>query len=200
MKRPDLRLNLNLWRNQARLSLDLSGASLHRRGYRSAGKAAPLKENLAAAILQRAGWPEIARAGGPLLDPMCGSGTLPIEAALMAGDVAPGLERDYFGFLNWLGHDRTLWEKLLEEARKRRQKGLQQLPRLVGGGGCRWRNCQRTSTLRAGCRLVVVGVAHAGLARRAPHRRDLRRGRVGEADILGMLLPNARSVRPSRPR
>ena len=132
LKRPDLRLNLNLWRNQARLSLDLSGASLHRRGYRGAGKAAPLKENLAAAILQRAGWPEIARAGGPLLDPMCGSGTLPIEAALMAGDVAPGLERDYFGFLHWLGHDGTLWEKLLQEARERRQKGLQQLPRLVG--------------------------------------------------------------------
>jgi 23S rRNA (guanine2445-N2)-methyltransferase / 23S rRNA (guanine2069-N7)-methyltransferase len=80
------------------LAIDLSGESLHRRGYREEGAMAPLKENLAAAVLVRAGWPAIAAAGGPLLDPMCGSGTLLIEGAWIAGDRAPGLGRDYFGF------------------------------------------------------------------------------------------------------
>ena len=72
------------------LSLDLSGDSLHRRAYRARGVAAPLKENLAAAVLLRCGWPAMAGAGGEFVDPMCGSGTLPIEAALMALDIAPG--------------------------------------------------------------------------------------------------------------
>ena len=85
-------------------SLDLSGDSLHRRGYREATVAAPLKETLAAALLLKAGWPAIAAAGGPLLDPMCGSGTLAIEAAWIAGDQAPGLLRSHWGFSGWLGH------------------------------------------------------------------------------------------------
>ena len=97
-KQPDIRLNVYLNRDFATLYLDLSGDSLHRRGYRLDGAAAPLKENLAAALLIRAGWPEIAATGGGLLDPMCGSGTLPIEAALMASKSAPGLMRTYFGF------------------------------------------------------------------------------------------------------
>ena len=75
-ERPDVRINLYLLRDTATLSLDLSGDSLHRRGYRDEGVLAPLKENLAAAILIRAGWPEIAARGGALVDPMCGSGTL----------------------------------------------------------------------------------------------------------------------------
>ena len=73
------------------IAIDLSGDSLHRRGYRGGQGAAPLKENLAAAILSAAGWPAIAAAGGSFVDPMCGSGTLPIEAALIAADIAPGL-------------------------------------------------------------------------------------------------------------
>ena len=97
--RPDLRIHVHLrkrtgppgqaregGRDEAVLSIDLSGESLHRRGYREEGAMAPLKENLAAAVLLRAGWPAIAAAGGPLLDPMCGSGTLLIEGAWMAGD------------------------------------------------------------------------------------------------------------------
>ena len=119
-ERPDLRVNLHLAKGRAHLSLDLSGDSLHRRGYRTQGGAAPLKENLAAALLIRSGWPEMAAEGKPLVDPMCGSGTLLIEAALMAADIAPGLLRQHFGFERWLGHDATLWNGLLREARKQR--------------------------------------------------------------------------------
>ena len=91
-------MNLYLYQDEAAVSVDLSGESLHRRGYRTEGGSAPLKENLAAALLLRARWPQIAREGGPLVDPMCGSGTLPIEAALMAGDVAPGAREELFWF------------------------------------------------------------------------------------------------------
>src|SRR5487761_353175 len=87
------------------------------------GVAAPLKENLAAALLLKCGWPEIAKAGGSFVDPLSGSGTLVIEAALMAGDIAPGLLRDYWGFSGWLKHDRRLWEKLIMEARARQTAG-----------------------------------------------------------------------------
>jgi 23S rRNA (guanine2445-N2)-methyltransferase / 23S rRNA (guanine2069-N7)-methyltransferase len=131
-ERPDVRINLYLLRDTATLSLDLSGDSLHRRGYRDEGGPAPLKENLAAAILIRAGWPEIAAAGGALVDPMCGSGTLLLEAALIAGDIAPGLLRPHYGFLRWLGHDAPCWEQLLEEAQGRRTAGLVRIPTIVG--------------------------------------------------------------------
>lgn len=131
-ERPDLRVNVYLYREEATVSLDLSGESLHRRGYRAEALEAPLKENLAAAILLRADWPAIARRGGALVDLMCGSGTLPIEAALMAGDIAPGLTRDYFGFLRWKQHDAALWSELMTEARTRREAGLERLPPIRG--------------------------------------------------------------------
>ncbi|BCR04420.1 ribosomal RNA large subunit methyltransferase K/L [Desulfuromonas versatilis] len=131
-ERPDIRVNLHLHRNQATLSLDLSGESLHRRGYREEAVLASLKENLAAAILYRAGWPAIAAAGGTLIDPTCGSGTLVLEGALIAADIAPGLQRGYFGFLGWRKHDQAAWERLLAEARQRREAGLEKLPVLVG--------------------------------------------------------------------
>lgn len=121
LDQPDVRVDVRLDRDRATVSLDLSGDSLHRRAYRARGVAAPLKENLAAAVLLRCGWPAIAEAGGELVDPMCGSGTLPIEAAWMALDVAPGLLRSYFGFIRWRGHDRALWERLTQEARDRRE-------------------------------------------------------------------------------
>jgi 23S rRNA (guanine2445-N2)-methyltransferase / 23S rRNA (guanine2069-N7)-methyltransferase len=131
-EQPDLRVNVHIQRDQAVISLDLSGDSLHRRGYRTEAGEAPLKENLAAAILLRSNWPEIARGGGTLVDLMCGSGTLLIEAALLAADSAPGLQRDYFGFLRWLGHDAQSWAELLTEARQRRMTGLKQLPAIRG--------------------------------------------------------------------
>lgn len=130
--RPDVRVNLYLRRDQATLSLDLSGDSLHRRGYRAHGVEAPLKENLAAAVLLRARWPALAAQGAPMVDLLCGSGTLPIEAAMMAADIAPGLRRERFGFLAWRGHDATTWEALVAEARQRREAGLDRLPVIQG--------------------------------------------------------------------
>ena len=119
-RRPSVRISVRVVDDVAAFSIDLAGEGLHRRGWRAEGVAAPLKENLAAALLLRCGWREIAAAGGGFVDPMCGSGTLPIEAALIASDSAPGLARDYFGFLGWGGHDAAAWEALLAEARERR--------------------------------------------------------------------------------
>jgi 23S rRNA (guanine2445-N2)-methyltransferase / 23S rRNA (guanine2069-N7)-methyltransferase len=98
------------------LSLDLAGEGLHRRGYRTEAGEAPLRENLAAGLLLRARWPEAAERGAEYLDPMCGSGTLVIEAAMIAARRAPGLRREYFGFLGWKGHDAALWQRLKMEA------------------------------------------------------------------------------------
>src|SRR5699024_647887 len=75
----------------------------------------------------RAGWPDTYACGGMLLDPMCGSGTLLIEGARMAADVAPGLDREYFGFFGWRGHDAASWDALLAEARQRADTGLREL-------------------------------------------------------------------------
>jgi len=127
VEEPDLRINLHLRRDRATVSLDLAGTPLHRRGWRKTQGDAPLKENLAAAMLLRARWPDVYAAGGSLLDPMCGSGTLLIEGALMAADVAPGLQRGYFGFLDWRQHDQALWDSVLDEARQRAEQGLRTL-------------------------------------------------------------------------
>jgi len=130
--RPDLQVNAHLHRELATLSLDLSGDSLHMRGYREAALAAPLKETLAAALLLKCGWPKIAAEGGTFVDPLCGSGTLVIEAALIATDTAPGLLRDYWGFTGWLRHDRRLWEETLAEARERQHQGRGRAPAILG--------------------------------------------------------------------
>jgi len=116
---PSVRVNVHLHKNEATVSLDLSGDSLHRRNYRGPGGEAPLKENLAAAVLLLSEWPRFAAEGAPFLDPMCGSGTLPIEAAMIAGDIAPASARTYFGFLGWRGHDAVLWARLRQEAQAR---------------------------------------------------------------------------------
>ena len=124
---PDLRINLVLRKGKAIISIDLSGAPLHQRGYRKGTGLAPLKENLAAAMLLRAGWLAIYASGGGIVDPLCGSGTLLIEAAMMAADVAPGLRRERFGFSGWKGHDAALWKMLRDDAEARASAGLQQL-------------------------------------------------------------------------
>ncbi|MEQ6916667.1 bifunctional 23S rRNA (guanine(2069)-N(7))-methyltransferase RlmK/23S rRNA (guanine(2445)-N(2))-methyltransferase RlmL [Halomonas aquatica] len=122
-RQPDLRLYANLHRGRLTLGVDLSGDSLHRRGYRLDVGLAPLKENLAAALLVRAGWPALAKEGAPLVDPLCGAGTLLIEAALMAADIAPGLARERFGFHGWAGHDQRCWRELRREAEARASIG-----------------------------------------------------------------------------
>lgn len=121
---PDIRVHVRLERGEVTVSIDLSGQSLHQRGYRLQQGAAPLKENLAAAILIRAGWPKIAAEGGALVDPMCGVGTLLIEGAMMAADIAPNLYRKQWGFSNWLGHIPSIWKRVHEEAQTRAELGL----------------------------------------------------------------------------
>jgi 23S rRNA (guanine2445-N2)-methyltransferase / 23S rRNA (guanine2069-N7)-methyltransferase len=125
---PDLRINLHVHRQLVTVSLDLSGESLHLRGYRIQRGSAPLRENLAAAILMRAGWLGLVAEHRPFVDPMCGSGTIPIEAALMAGDVAPGLRRKHFGFLGWRMFNPGVWRNLLMEARFRASEGMKRMP------------------------------------------------------------------------
>ncbi|MFU8877079.1 MAG: bifunctional 23S rRNA (guanine(2069)-N(7))-methyltransferase RlmK/23S rRNA (guanine(2445)-N(2))-methyltransferase RlmL, partial [Wenzhouxiangellaceae bacterium] len=129
-RNPDVRINVFMARNRVQIAIDLSGESLHRRGYRETGNPAPLKENLAAAMLVRGDWPALA-AGGGFVDPMAGSGTLAIEAAWMAGDVAPGLLRTRFGFLHWRGHDDAIWKDLIDEALERQEAGRDRIPAIL---------------------------------------------------------------------
>lgn len=131
-EQPDIRINVNLNGETAVLSLDLSGESLHRRGYRDTTIKAPIKENLAAALLIRSKWPETAKQSGTLIDPMCGSGTLLVEGLMIAADYAPGLLRDYYGFIGWKKHDADCWKALLFEALQRKTTGIKCLPTIVG--------------------------------------------------------------------
>jgi len=121
---PDLRVNLSVRKGRAMVSVDLGGGPLHRRGWRSSQGDAPLKENLAAAMLLRGDWPRIFREGGELLDPMCGSGTLLIEGALMAADEGPGLQR-WRGAApsRWLQFDAETWARIRADAEARAQAG-----------------------------------------------------------------------------
>ncbi len=111
-EQPDIRIHAYLNRDDVVLSLDLSGDALHMRGYREDRGKAPLRETLAAAIVLRSGWQK----GTPLVDPMCGSGTLLIEAAQMEAQIAPQLYRLHWGFDFWQGHNQAAWEKVKEEA------------------------------------------------------------------------------------
>jgi len=128
VEQPDVRINLSLRRSRATISIDLGGGPMHRRGWRQAQNDAPLKENLAAAVLMRGGWPALYHEGGALLDPMCGSGTLLIEGALMAADVAPGLQR-HGNVLpsRWSGFDVEAWRGLFAEAVQRETEGRKAL-------------------------------------------------------------------------
>jgi len=126
-KNPDIRIQVRQHKGRVTVSLDISGESLHRRGYRTGQGTAPIKENLAVALLLRANWPAMAAEGGALLDPMCGSGTLIIEGAMMAADIAPGMLREHYGFDQWIQHDAELWQRLIDEAHQRRATGLENL-------------------------------------------------------------------------
>jgi putative N6-adenine-specific DNA methylase len=112
LQAPDVQISVHIDRDVCTVSLDSSGKSLHRRGYRPAVGAAPLKESLAAALIQLSGWqPEQL-----FYDPLCGSGTLPLEASLKALNIAPGLFREHFGFETWLDADLPLLEQLIQDA------------------------------------------------------------------------------------
>lgn len=178
-RQPDLRIHAR-WRDgRVVLSLDLSGDSLHRRGYREATVTAPLKENLAAALLLKAGWPSIAAAGGPLLDPLCGSGTLAIEAAWIAGDRAPGLLRVRWGFSGWLGHIPALWNRLLAEARERCQAGQSRIPPI-------WASDRDPKAVRA----ALINAGRAGVADRIKIERREWTAVEPPAGPPGLLIAN----------
>jgi len=128
--RPDVRINAYIDKHNCTLYLDLSGEPLHKRGYRQQAGAAPLKENLAAAILLRAHWTQMAMENRPLIDPLCGSATLLLEAAYMAAGIAPGVLRSYYGFINWKQHEPETWSQLLNEAKQGIDRS--KVPRLIG--------------------------------------------------------------------
>ncbi len=130
---PQIRINVHINKTTATLALDLSGESLHRRGYRKSGGQAPLKETLAAAIVKLSGFAPDKDKYPFILDPMCGSATLLIEAAMMHGDIAPGLQRKSFGFVAWNRHNEKLWQNLVEEAISREEEGYKKnWPRFIG--------------------------------------------------------------------
>jgi putative N6-adenine-specific DNA methylase len=108
---PDLRINIHIYKETCTVSLDSSGSSLHKRGYRKVTGPAPLNEVLAAGLIQLSGWDKKL----PLLDPMCGSGTLLIEAAMLARNIPSGYFRPAFGFEGWTDFDARLWKKVRQE-------------------------------------------------------------------------------------
>lgn len=125
---PDIRLSLTIRQTHCSIALDFSGEPLFKRGYRKKTGEAPLKENLAAAILARAGWEKAAQEGRVFLDPMCGSATFAIEAAFMAAQIAPAIHRKYFGFLRWQNHKSALWKSLQEKAKADFAQRLSKIP------------------------------------------------------------------------
>ncbi|MFQ3230097.1 MAG: 23S rRNA (guanine2445-N2)-methyltransferase / 23S rRNA (guanine2069-N7)-methyltransferase [Reinekea sp.] len=129
---PDLTIYVQIAKKRMFLGVELTGDSLHKRGYRQATGPAPIKENLAAALLFSKDWSDRAKQGESFLDLMCGSGTIVIEAALMAADYAPGLLRQEYAFERWLLHDAILWNNLIKEARERRTVGLENMPSVLG--------------------------------------------------------------------
>ncbi len=177
---PSIRINVYLHNEIAQLSLDLSGESLHRRGYRDVNIKAPMKENLAAAMLLRCGWPQIAKEQGSLIDPMCGSGTLLLEGAMIAADYAPGLLRNYFGFLGWKKHDAECWKKLRSEAMQRKKIGMEKLPVIAGFD-------QNRHTVNA----ALTHIANAGLQNKIHvERRDIEDAEPAESWKPGLLICN----------
>ncbi|GLQ31926.1 ribosomal RNA large subunit methyltransferase K/L [Litoribrevibacter albus] len=130
---PDIRVYGFFKKGRFQAFINISGESLHMRGYRPAAGMAPMKENLAAAVLMRAGWNKPDADFDQLVDPMCGSGTLLIEAAMMRANIAPGLTRRRFGFEFWKGHDTKLWQELVTEARQLRTDGTKTLSRMYFG-------------------------------------------------------------------
>ena len=177
---PDVRINVHMHASQVTVALDLSGDSLHRRGYRAPGTAAPIKENLAAAILLRGDWPGLASEGGGFCDPMCGSGTVAIEAAWIAGDSAPGLLRTRFGFQHWRGHDDAAWKELVDEALARQETGLGRIPPIVA-----------FDHDPAEIRLALQNVQRAGLAKHVHvERRELGEARPPKDCPSGLVAVN----------
>ncbi len=118
---PDIQINIHVNKNVITVSLDSSGIPLHKRGYRMEQSKAPLNENLAAGILLIAGY----TGDRALIDPMCGSGTIPIEAAMIALNMAPSLYREKFAFMNWNNYDPDLFDTVIAEAKSAVKRSLE---------------------------------------------------------------------------
>jgi len=131
-EQPDVRINVYLSNKQCMVYLDLSGEALHKRGYRMSVGSAPLRETLAASMLYRAKWQSYYIQNLPFYDPMCGSGTLLIEATMMAANIAPGLLRKTFGFTHWKQFVADDWRGVLNDANEKRTEGLKSLPKITG--------------------------------------------------------------------
>ncbi len=166
LSRPSVRVHAHARGSHLSVALDMAGEGLHRRGYRQQAGEAPLRENLAAGVLLRSRWEEAAALGAEFLDPMCGAGTLVIEAAMIAARRAPGLGRDYFGFLGWRQHDATLWQGLCEEART---LGVSQVASVIRGSDAQAEvlNAARANAARAGI-AALVRFEHQPLAAARP--------------------------------
>lgn len=170
---PDIRFNAVLLSDgkqvdRVQVAVDLGNGSLHKRGYRQQAGEAPLKETVAAGMLLRAGWPALAAQGGALFDPFCGSGTLLIEAALIAAKIAPGIYREQWGVAYCPWHDESLWQSLRAEARHRLLNvGALVMPRIAG-----------SDVLVPVIRKAQANIARAGLAEcitvEAAHLNDSR--------------------------
>ncbi len=170
---PDLRVHVHLFKDRCTLLVDTSGESLHKRGWRRSQGRAPLSETLAAGIVLLSGWDRRT----PILDPFCGSGTLLIEAALIADDVAPGLFREEFGFMRMPDYDALAWKTLTEAARAR-IRPQRKLP-LIG--------CDQNKEIIEGTHENFVA---AGLEGRAELRADDARAVEIKPGWNGMILTN----------
>ncbi|MDF2690217.1 MAG: rlmKL [Gammaproteobacteria bacterium] len=190
-ERPDVVLHAYVKGDEFSLNLDLSGESMHKRGYRLESGKAPLKETLAAAVLVRSGWPEQLKQASPILfDPMCGTGTLLIEAALMAYDIAPGLHRTYFGFLGWRQHRKSIWQELVDEAKARSETGLKRPPVLIYGSDI---HPQAISKAQANIKRAglsnMIQVEQADASNLSPLALSLAKD-TPQADIKGLIVCN----------
>ena len=174
-RQPDIHIHINIHKNRASLSLDLSGESLHRRGYRSEHTGAPLKEHLAASILAQAGWTLEKAKTHRLIDPMCGSGSFAIEAAMIAANIAPGYRRSYFGFSGWLQHDVDLWQLSLTEAESEIDSSIQTsiIASDFDAGAI---DIARANAVRAGVG-NLINFSHQDIV-------DLKPGPAGQASII----------------
>ena len=151
---PDVRVHAYLTADQATFYLDTSGAPLFKRGYRRETAEAPLRENLAAGLLRLADWTP----GVPLLDPLCGGGTVVVEAALIALDIAPGLKRT-FGFQKLAWYEGPTWQRIKQAAQRRM--------RPVAAAGIYASDDDATAVVRCGANLAAAGVAAAVAVERA---------------------------------
>jgi 23S rRNA (guanine2445-N2)-methyltransferase / 23S rRNA (guanine2069-N7)-methyltransferase len=198
---PDLAIHVHLRNNVATVSIDLSGAALHLRTPGRRAGPAPLKETLAATVLLLADWPRRARAGEPFVDPMCGAGTIVLEAAAIAHDLAPGLGRKHWGFTRWLGQAESIWSELVAEAEERRRAGRDR-PAVIHGSdadgravGLARENAKRLGLERVAFerrpleRLRPVGDRPGLVATNPPYGERL--GSVDEAIALSRALGDA---------